>query len=79
MRQHDNNMIFAVICIENSGCEDLEIGKVYRILPDESAGQDDYLRIIDESGEDYLYPKNYFVSIELPEVAQHALFHRIAA
>lgn len=56
-----------VLCIKNDGCEDLEIRKVYEVLSDENAAKDDYIRIIDESGEDYLYPANYFYEIELAQ------------
>lgn len=62
-----------VICLKNGECEDLEPRKVYRVLPDEGAAQDGYLRVIDESGEDYLYPQDYFLVIELPQAAQKAL------
>ncbi len=50
----------SVLCIKNNDCDDLEISKIYEILPDENAVEDKYIRIIDESGEDYLYPANYF-------------------
>jgi len=63
-----------VICVQNEGNEDLEIGKVYSTLPDTSAAQDNYVRVIDESGEDYLYPAAYFVPIALPQAAEQALF-----
>ena len=62
-----------VLCIENSGCEDLEKRKFYQILPDEKAAQEGYLRIVDESQEDYLYPESYFIFLELPRKAQEAL------
>lgn len=62
-----------VLCIENRDCEDLEKRKVYRVLPDNDAEEEGYLRVIDESGEDYLYPQSYFVSIQLPREAQEAL------
>jgi hypothetical protein len=65
-----------VICIENRDCEDLEKGKVYQLLPDEAAGREGYLRIIDESAEDYLYPDSYFVLLDLPEKAREALMLR---
>lgn len=71
----DQNFRF-VICIEDRDCEDLEKGKVYRLLPDEVAGREGYLRIIDESTEDYLYPESYFVLLDLPEKAQEALMLR---
>jgi len=62
-----------VICVRNEGCEDLELSKVYQVLVDESAAQDGYIRVIDESGEDYLYPADYFVPIVLPRAAERAL------
>ena len=62
-----------MLCIDNKGCEDLEKRKFYQILPDEDAAQDGYLRVIDESQEDYLYPASYFISGELPAKAQAAL------
>lgn len=52
---------------------DLQSRKVYSILPDRSASRDNYLRVIDESGEDYLYPGRYFVLIKLPPRAASAL------
>ena len=64
--------VFA-LCTENKDCEDLELRKVYQIVPDKDAAQEGYLRIIDESGEDYLYPESYFVRIDLPIKAQEAI------
>ncbi len=61
------------LCIESRDCEDLEKRKVYQILPDEEAGREGYLRVVDESGEDYLYPESYFMIIELTRKAQDAL------
>jgi hypothetical protein len=62
-----------VICINNEKADDLEVWKVYQLLPDESAAKDNYFRVVDESGEDYLYPADYFVPIELPERAERLL------
>ena len=62
-----------VVCIEDKDCEDLEKRKIYQVIPDKEAAGDGYLRIIDESGEDYLYPESYFVSIQVPQKAQEAL------
>ena len=61
------------LCIEDRDCDDLEKGKVYRSIPDEDAAKEGYLRIVDESGEDYLYPESYFVIVDLPQKAQDAL------
>ncbi len=62
------------ICVENKSSEDLVLGKVYQVLPDEEAAKEGYLRVMDESGEDYLYPGEYFVAITLPKAAERALF-----
>ncbi len=62
-----------VLCVRNEECEDLELRKVYRVLPDAKAAQEGYLRIVDESGEDYLYPGSYFVAVRLSRKAQEAL------
>jgi hypothetical protein len=60
------------LCIENKECEDLEKRKIYRVLPDAEAKKEGFMRIVDESGEDYLYPESYFILIELPREAQDA-------
>jgi hypothetical protein len=56
-----------VVCVRSDGAEDLEVRKVYRVLADESAAARGHLRVVDESGEDYLYPAEWFVAVELPE------------
>lgn len=61
------------LCIENKDCDDLEKRKIYQILPDDEAAKEGYLRIIDESGQDYLYPQSYFILVKLPREAQDAL------
>jgi hypothetical protein len=62
-----------VLCIRNEDSDDLVRGKVYQVLPDTSAARSNYLRVIDESGEDYLYPAKFFVPIALPIAAKRAL------
>jgi len=57
-----------VICINNHGYEaSLEQRKLYEVLPDEQASKHGQLRVIDESGEDYLFPKNMFMNVALNE------------
>ncbi len=57
-----------VICIENKGYEaSLEQRKLYEVLFDEKASQHDQIRVIDESGEDYLFPKYMFMDVALPD------------
>ncbi|MDP2999963.1 MAG: hypothetical protein Q8N47_20930 [Bryobacterales bacterium] len=55
-----------VLCIRSEGSDDLEPRKVYQVLPDRAAVRDGYIRVIDESGEDYLYPAEYFVPVRFP-------------
>ena len=62
-----------VLCIRNDDCDDLEKRKVYRVLPGKADSKEGYLRIVDESGEDYLYPSSYFVPVKVPLKAQKAL------
>jgi hypothetical protein len=63
-----------VVCIDNSGyVASLEKHKIYRILPDAQAEMDGDVRIVDESGEDYLYPKDRFVPISVPVRVQRSL------
>jgi hypothetical protein len=61
------------ICLRNNDCEDLEVLKVYRILSDAEAGQKGFIRVIDESGEDYLYPQDFFLLVDLPQAAEQKL------
>ena len=63
-----------VICIRNEGSEDFVPGKVYQVSEDQIAARAEYIRVIDDSSEDYLYPASYFVAIALPQAAQQALF-----
>ena len=72
MKKHPAESRFA-LCIENTDCEDLEKRKIYQILPDEEAAQEGYLRVVDESREDSLYPESYFILVELTRKAREAL------
>ena len=66
-------MLFAV-CINNEGYEaSLEAGKLYRLIPDDEAASHGYLRVIDESGEDYGYSVSRFFPIEVPQALEKAL------
>ncbi len=60
-----------LLCVRNEAYPaSLEVRKVYQALPDPAAAARNYVRVIDEAGEDYLYPANYFVAIELPRAAE---------
>jgi hypothetical protein len=61
------------ICIANEEDEDLEAWKIYRVLPDPKADEVGCLRVIDESGEDYLYAQNQFMIVEFPEKVREKL------
>ena len=64
------------LCLENEGNEaSLILGKVYRILPDTRAAKDDLVRIVDESGDDYLFDKRQFAFVDFP----HAVRKKILA
>jgi hypothetical protein len=63
-----------VVCVRNEGYEvSLELRKIYRALPDTGAARHHLLRVVDESGEDYLYPQDFFLPIELSEAVEKAL------
>ncbi len=63
-----------VICLDNAGYEvSLERRKIYVSIPDARAEKLGQLRVIDESGEDYLYPKGYFVAVALPQLVRRAV------
>jgi hypothetical protein len=70
--------VFAV-CVANDGCDDLSAGMVYRVLPDDTAAREGLLRIVDDSGEDYLYPSHRFVVVEVPQAEEQKLLAVAAA
>jgi len=70
-KRRRRNIAHYALCITESE-PDLQPRKVYRVLPDRIANKDNYLRVIDESGEEYLYPARYFVSLKLPQGAEIA-------
>lgn len=59
-----------VVCVKNDGCDDLTLHTIYETLPDADAEEIQQLRIVDNSGEDYLYPAAYFLAVELSEPLQ---------
>jgi len=62
-----------VVCIHAEGAEDLEPRKLYQVREDVAAERRGHLRVVDESGEDYLYPKEFFAPVEVPEDTERAL------
>ena len=74
MKSVVKNIPAFAVCLDNSDyLVSLELHKIYRVLPDPDAAQDGDLRVIDESGEDYLYPAGRFAIIEVPKAVQRAL------
>ncbi len=70
----ENRQTRFAVCINNTGyVDDLKVRTVYPVLPDESAARSDYLRVIDETGEDYLYPATYFIFVEVPPESTETL------
>ncbi len=62
------------VCVDNTDYEaSLIVRKIYEILPDDEAAKDDLLRIVDESGEDYLYHRSQFILVEFPAEVEQAL------
>lgn len=63
-----------VVCIRNDdNPASLEFRKLYEVIPDTKAAKHNLVRIVDESGEDYLYPESYFVPVKLPQAAERAV------
>lgn len=74
MAQPKNAAPKFAVCINNADYPaSLELHKIYRVLPDEDAATDGDLRVVDESGEDYLYPAKYFVLVPLPQAVKESL------
>lgn len=68
-----------VMCIDNKAYPiDLTLHKVYKVIPDAVGDQVGDIRIVDDSGEDYLFPEKYFVQVNLPEVAEQSFDMEIA-
>ena len=63
-----------VVCIRNEGYEvSLELRKIYQVISDTAADRHHLLKVIDESGEDYLYPQDFFLPIDLPKALEKAV------
>jgi hypothetical protein len=74
MTTHVLSQTLFAVCINNTDYRaSLELRKIYQILPDAEASHQQLLRVIDESGEDYLFPESYFVLIDLPQTVKEAL------
>jgi len=79
MKKKANQEFHYAVCINNEGYgASLEVGKLYRVIPDEEAASHGYMRVIDESGEDYGYSADRFFPIEIPRALEAALGHASA-
>jgi hypothetical protein len=72
MSKNENSLKFAV-CIRSDDADLLTPRMIYRVLPDASAAKSKYVRVIDNEGEDYLYPAEYFMFLDLPQEIERAL------
>jgi hypothetical protein len=74
MRKKEKKELHFAVCVNNKGYEaSLEVGKLYRVIPDEEAAKHGYIRVIDESGEDYGFSAKRFFPIEIPKALERAL------
>ena len=74
MKNTDTKKIAFAVCVSNEDYPaSLEVGKLYAIIADEQAESHGYLRVVDESGEDYAYAKDRFFPIDIPEALEKAL------
>ena len=75
MRRKARSSARFAVCIDNTGYPaSLEVGKLYRVIPDEEAAAHGYIRVIDESGEDYGYAAKRFFPLEVPQALEKALW-----
>jgi hypothetical protein len=66
----EKNTTRFLLCVKNDDYPaSLEVRKIYKAIPDETAAARHFVRVVDESGDDYLYPESYFVAIEVPKAA----------
>ena len=73
MAKKNNHETKFAVCINSDDPDLLTPRRIYQVLPDESAAKSNYIRVVDNEGEDYLYPADYFLFIELPRKVEQAL------
>jgi len=78
MKRKENHHLQFALCINNEGYPaSLEVGKLYRVISDDESMAHGYIRVIDESGEDYAYTANRFHLVQLPIAVEEALFYAL--
>lgn len=73
MSKQRNSALKFAVCIQSDDADLLTPRMIYQILPDESAAKSEYVRVVDNEGEDYLYPAKYFIFLDLPQEIERAL------
>ena len=73
MTKHCNQTPRFAVCVGTDDPDLLTPRMIYQVLPDDSAARSEYVRVIDNEGEDYLYPAKYFVFVELPRAVERAI------
>lgn len=73
MSKPQNSPLKFAVCIQSDDADLLTPRMIYQVLPDESAAKSNYVRVIDNEGEDYLYPAEYFMFLDLPTEIEQAL------
>jgi hypothetical protein len=73
MSKRRNSTPRFAVCVNSDDPDLLTPRMIYRVLPDDSAARSNYVRVIDNEGEDYLYPAEYFVFVELPRAVERAI------
>lgn len=73
MKHRDSRVLYAVCINNSSNPASLQLRKLYQVIPDKDAESHKQLRVIDEDGEDYLYPQDYFIVVQLDNEVTDAL------
>jgi len=73
MTEHHLSSLQFAICIKTDDAALLTPRRIYQVLPDDSAARSQYVRVIDNEGEDYLYPADYFIFVASPHEVEQAL------
>ncbi len=75
MTKHQKPVSRFAICIRSDDPDMLTPRMIYEVLPDESAAKSNYIRVVDNEGEDYLYPVDCFIFVDFPQAVEQALHH----
>ncbi|MEP6719542.1 MAG: hypothetical protein ABJB21_10380 [bacterium] len=73
MSEARNGLAKFAVCIQSNDADLLTPRMIYQVLPDETAAKSEYVRVVDNEGDDYLYPAKYFMFLDLPQEIERAL------